>query len=586
MAILGLLLSILIIVSSSQSPPSQTHFSRQLAAQTAQSNLSHHYALANAGILSGPSLLTNTKKTNISAAKQHPYSPTASPSELLSSSNSWQSIGILSGRLLGSSCPTYQVCFAIGEAAYSQSPLMVETINGGATWSNVTLPSAVADTQAIDCPTILECIVVGNSYWGFGYGIFQTPNAGITWNVSAPNILGGLATVTCPSSLVCYAGGKPNPSIIISTDGGITWNPTSPFPPAEAVSLSSIACPAIQFCIAVGLYSNQSNNGGTSGGLIYYTSNFGTTWQSVSVSSDFGTFNSVSCPSSTWCMATGANLMGESVTADLSFSSQVLVSTSFNLSPNPVGSEMAIFCQAVMRCLMAGGTLGNISEISFTSDGGSSISVETVPSPSPDLDQLQCGVGPVLWCIVSGSNQDNSTTWFYGANTYTPEVPNLVAPAISPSSQSNLNPINALVLGDSIAKVIGIGLNVNQSAYGLQFGNQSAIGCGIVGIPTYIDKGNVSTNRTQCASWQSQFLTAVSYGPKIVVLLVGRWESYTYEVNNSWVSLGNPIYDQIIESSLRQAISILSSNGAHVILVTEPSCDSGGQLNGTPWSED
>jgi hypothetical protein len=53
-----------------------------------------------------------------------------------------------------------------------------------------------------------------------------------------------------------------------------------------------------------------------------------------------------------------------------------------------------------------------------------------------------------------------------------------------------------------------------------------------------------------------------------------------------WQHLGDPAFDVYERSLFEQAISVLGSRGAHVVLMTSPYFDTGEQPNGAPWDED
>jgi hypothetical protein len=65
--------------------------------------------------------------------------------------------------------------------ASGESLTLIETFDGGATWSDVNLGSTSTDPlYNVDCVDANICIAIGNSATG-GPDIYRTSNAGVTW---------------------------------------------------------------------------------------------------------------------------------------------------------------------------------------------------------------------------------------------------------------------------------------------------------------------------------------------------------------------------------------------------------------------
>ena len=143
------------------------------------------------------------------------------------------------------------------------------------------------------------------------------------WRVvrSPQGATGGLSTITCPTSRVCFAVGAGG-VILASTDGGASWRvqrspvekgpgPVYPCPkdwvPPPNVhrpyvcrilidpALDAIDCPTSTACLAVG-----------EGGNIVATLDGGATWQSRP-SRTYNALRGIACPTRADCLAVGAN---------------------------------------------------------------------------------------------------------------------------------------------------------------------------------------------------------------------------------------------------------------------------------------
>ena len=76
-----------------------------------------------------------------------------------------------------------------------------------------------------------------------------------------------------------------------------------------------------------------------------------------------------------------------------------------------------------------------------------------------------------------------------------------------------------------------------------------------------------------------------AYNPDVVVYLA-RGETFDQEVGGQWQNIGQAGFDSYLVNRYRQAVSVLGSKGASVVLLTTPYYDSGTSPAGTPWPED
>jgi hypothetical protein len=73
--------------------------------------------------------------------------------------------------------------------------------------------------------------------------------------------------------------------------------------------------------------------------------------------------------------------------------------------------------------------------------------------------------------------------------------------------------------------------------------------------------------------------------PDVVVYLT-RGETFDQEVAGRWQNIGQSGFDNHLVDRYRQAVAVLGSKGASVVLMTAPYYDSGTSPAGTPWPED
>jgi lysophospholipase L1-like esterase len=72
----------------------------------------------------------------------------------------------------------------------------------------------------------------------------------------------------------------------------------------------------------------------------------------------------------------------------------------------------------------------------------------------------------------------------------------------------------------------------------------------------------------------------------VVLLVTGRWETMDREHQGDWTHIGKPDFDAYLSSELEQAVTVLGSTGAKVVIATEPYNRRGEQPDGTLYPED
>jgi hypothetical protein len=146
-----------------------------------------------------------------------------------------------------------------------------------------------------------------------------------------------------------------------------------------------------------------------------------------------------------------------------------------------------------------------------------------------------------------------------------------------------------LFVGDSLALYVGYGMAPYEAAYGVTIGGRNTPGCGLASVEPYILHGTPSRSLAlaPCSQWPTLYQADVdSLHPAVVVLVVGWWEAMDRYYQGRWQHLGDPAFDAYETAQFETAVSILSSRGAHVALMTAPYFNTGEQLDGRPWDED
>jgi peptidoglycan/LPS O-acetylase OafA/YrhL len=147
--------------------------------------------------------------------------------------------------------------------------------------------------------------------------------------------------------------------------------------------------------------------------------------------------------------------------------------------------------------------------------------------------------------------------------------------------------VKVLFVGDSLSLYLGYGLAPYAAHYGVTIGGRAVSGCGLASAQPYNLHGTPTSSLGLCSEWPARFKQDIdSLHPDVAVLIVGWWETMDRYYQGRWQHLGQPSFDAYETAQFEQAIGILSSEGAHVALMTSPYFDTGEQLDGQPWDED
>ena len=164
-----------------------------------------------------------------------------------------------------------------------------------------------------------------------------------------------------------------------------------------------------------------------------------------------------------------------------------------------------------------------------------------------------------------------------------------------PATTGHTNrPVKVLLVGDSIAGTLGVGLAqyAQMEHDKVQIVNEGDPGCSVSmqsqiktlwytlapGPPCDV-KDNPDSLFTAWRGWVD------AYNPD-VVLYLARGETFDQQIRGQWQNIGQPGFDDYVTSRYREAVSVLGSRGATVVLMTSPYYDSGASSSGVPWPED
>ena len=170
-------------------------------------------------------------------------------------------------------------------------------------------------------------------------------------------------------------------------------------------------------------------------------------------------------------------------------------------------------------------------------------------------------------------------------------LPLPAAPAVTPRrSVAPGSPVPVLVVGDSVALDLGVGLrDADVAGTDLAVSIGAQLGCPVARGGEYRFMRDIVRFADRC-DWAVLFPELLdSYDPAVVVLGTGIWDVVDRRLpgDDRIRSIGEPVSDRYFLTELLSAIDLLGSRGARVVLVTYPLIESGrGQgFTGLPESD-
>jgi peptidoglycan/LPS O-acetylase OafA/YrhL len=167
----------------------------------------------------------------------------------------------------------------------------------------------------------------------------------------------------------------------------------------------------------------------------------------------------------------------------------------------------------------------------------------------------------------------------------------IVAAGAGGTTTTYPQPVKLLIVGDSVAGTLGVGLGQEMLQYGVLAVNEGSPGCSVsmdqlVKVLWFTDPPGKPCVNDDPDALLAQWRAWVDEFNPDVVLYMARSEVLDQEVDSTWTHLGEPTFDSYVTNRFRQAIKVLGSRGAHVVLLTSPFYDTGLQPSGAPWPED
>ncbi len=178
------------------------------------------------------------------------------------------------------------------------------------------------------------------------------------------------------------------------------------------------------------------------------------------------------------------------------------------------------------------------------------------------------------------------------ASAVAPVVPPVPAKSSLPFSAADAagGPVRILLVGDSMAGSLGVGLSEVAGQYGAEVVNDGAPGCSLaeadqVRVLWFTDPPGAPCQAGNPAGVIDAYRALVRQFNPDVVVYMARSDTLDTQLNGTWQHLGDPTFDFWTQARYDQAVAALSANGAHVVFLTSPYYNSGEEPDGTPWPE-
>jgi hypothetical protein len=137
-------------------------------------------------------------------------------------------------------------------------------------------------------------------------------------------------------------------------------------------------------------------------------------------------------------------------------------------------------------------------------------------------------------------------------------------------------PLKVLLLGDSMAGSLGVGLGDLAPAYHVQLVNAGRPGCSVsmdgeveLAYLFYDPPGSPCVRDDPARILQVWQTWIDAFRPDVVVYLA-RSDTLTQMVHGTWTQIGHKNFNAWLSARLRAMIAVLTSRGARVVLMTVP----------------
>ncbi len=300
-----------------------------------------------------------------------PASPATVIDATVNGGKTWvaQSLGLdPAPALTGISCPTAQLCLAVGLSGSAPGGIVLITRDAGASWTAGAIPAGATVITSVQCPSSIDCTVVatdGTTFWSA-----HSVDFGNQWlrGGSLPAGLQDAGSLTCVTGGPCLVtgftattAGHGQGAIVVSGDGGTTWA-AADVPPKTGL-LQSVACTTVTSCVAAGTTSTTVSAVVPARGEMLTSQDGGKTWTDAPARPSIDDIFGLACPSPLICAMVGTKWVGSPAigtggVAQSHNGGSTFIASTTEYVPLPL---TALDCPSTQACIGVGGnTLAQI----------------------------------------------------------------------------------------------------------------------------------------------------------------------------------------------------------------------------------
>jgi hypothetical protein len=144
-------------------------------------------------------------------------------------------------------------------------------------------------------------------------------------------------------------------------------------------------------------------------------------------------------------------------------------------------------------------------------------------------------------------------------------------------------PEKVLVVGDSLAYSLGLGLMDNEQHYGVEVANAGILGCAFTTTGELDAGGEWQPQSAGCPTALEQWSrNASELGARAVVVELGYRDQFDWKINGKVVHLGERAFDDQVESAIDRYVSVLGQDGRKVVFLSIPYTSPPPSSDGSP----
>jgi hypothetical protein len=144
-------------------------------------------------------------------------------------------------------------------------------------------------------------------------------------------------------------------------------------------------------------------------------------------------------------------------------------------------------------------------------------------------------------------------------------------------------PEKVLVVGDSLAYSLGVGLMDDEQHYGVEVANAGILGCAFTTTGELNAGGEWQAQSPGCPTALDQWSrNASELGARAVVVELGYRDEFDWKINDKVVHLGQRAFDEQVQSEIDRYASVLGQDGRKVVFLSIPYTNPPPNADGSP----